>query len=164
MTVEHKDIGNTNLHEPLGALAASVGQTYVSDGAGSGTWKKITISELDANSIKGLNRLVMVMDVEDVTLETDYYLVVPLNCDILEVWLASDKVNAGPYTVAMSIGGVGVTNGTITVAGSGSAGDVDSIVPSGNNTIAAGAAIKFTVAGAPAGNSRAHITVFLDVA
>ena len=39
MSIEHKDIQEAGLHEPKGASTATVGETYVSDGAGSGTWK-----------------------------------------------------------------------------------------------------------------------------
>ena len=38
MTVQHKDIPNDGLHEPKGASTASIGQMYISDGAGSGSW------------------------------------------------------------------------------------------------------------------------------
>lgn len=41
MTVNHKDLTTTALHEPKDAHSASVDTTYVSDGAGSGTWQKI---------------------------------------------------------------------------------------------------------------------------
>ena len=38
MTVQHSVITDPDVHEPKGASTASVGQVYVSDGAGSGTW------------------------------------------------------------------------------------------------------------------------------
>ena len=41
MSIEHKNITDPNIHEPKGAAAASVGQVYVSNGAGSGTWKRL---------------------------------------------------------------------------------------------------------------------------
>lgn len=42
MATEHKDIAEVNLHEPKGASTASIGEVYVSDGAGSGTWARMT--------------------------------------------------------------------------------------------------------------------------
>ena len=36
--IEHKDIPEAQLHEPKGASTAQLGHTYVSDGAGGGTW------------------------------------------------------------------------------------------------------------------------------
>lgn len=38
MAIEHKDIPDAQLHEPKGAVSASSGEVYVSDGAGSGSW------------------------------------------------------------------------------------------------------------------------------
>ena len=38
MTIQHKAIANAELHEPKDVSAATVGQVYVADGAGSGDW------------------------------------------------------------------------------------------------------------------------------
>jgi hypothetical protein len=38
MTLEHKNIADPDIHEPKGVGAASAGQVYVADGAGSGSW------------------------------------------------------------------------------------------------------------------------------
>lgn len=39
--VEHVNIDDPNIHEPKGASTATVGQVYVADGAGSGSWEKL---------------------------------------------------------------------------------------------------------------------------
>ena len=39
MAVQHKNITDPDIHEPKGVASAAVGKVYVSDGAGSGTWK-----------------------------------------------------------------------------------------------------------------------------
>lgn len=39
MTIEHNTIGAGEIHEPKGIASATAGQTYIADGAGSGTWK-----------------------------------------------------------------------------------------------------------------------------
>lgn len=38
MATEHRNLTGASLHEPKGAYAASSGQVYISDGAGSGNW------------------------------------------------------------------------------------------------------------------------------
>lgn len=48
MTIEHKDITDAYLHEPKGVAAAVVNKVYVSDGAGSGTWQKVAIAQMDS--------------------------------------------------------------------------------------------------------------------
>lgn len=46
MTVEHKDIGDPNRHEPRGISTAASKTHYVANGAGSGTWQKTDSTEL----------------------------------------------------------------------------------------------------------------------
>jgi microcystin-dependent protein len=40
-TISHKNLTGSQLHEPKGASTATLGTTYVSDGAGSGTWQSV---------------------------------------------------------------------------------------------------------------------------
>jgi hypothetical protein len=48
--VAHKNLTGADLHEPKGADAATANHVYVADGAGSGTWQKVTSDSLDATS------------------------------------------------------------------------------------------------------------------
>lgn len=48
MAIEHINIPESGLHEPKGASTASSDTTYISDGAGSGSWRKV-----DADSMQG---------------------------------------------------------------------------------------------------------------
>jgi hypothetical protein len=41
MTIQHSLITDPNIHEPKGITTASINQTYVADGAGSGDWKNV---------------------------------------------------------------------------------------------------------------------------
>lgn len=43
--VKHSGLTGTDLHEPKGVAAAGLGQAYVSDNAGSGSWKQIATDE-----------------------------------------------------------------------------------------------------------------------
>lgn len=50
----HKDLTGADLHEPKGVSAATSGQVYMADGAGSGSWTTLTIpSGLFSISIAG---------------------------------------------------------------------------------------------------------------
>lgn len=42
MTINHKDITGNQLHEPKGVETASIGDVYIADGAGSGSWASPT--------------------------------------------------------------------------------------------------------------------------
>lgn len=46
-TIQHKDIADTESHEPKNISTATAGQLYVADGAGSGDWAKLTENEMD---------------------------------------------------------------------------------------------------------------------
>jgi hypothetical protein len=56
---EHKDLPDNQLHEPKGVAAASINTAYVANGAGSGTWKKIGISQLDTTGWYNINKISM---------------------------------------------------------------------------------------------------------
>lgn len=42
----HKDLPDSQLHEPKGIVSATVGKVYVANGSGSGTWKLLTSTEV----------------------------------------------------------------------------------------------------------------------
>lgn len=48
MTIQHSAIPDGQIHEPKGASTATSGQVYVSNGAGSGIWKRV-----DSNTLLG---------------------------------------------------------------------------------------------------------------
>lgn len=50
MAIEHKNIADPNIHEPKGASTAVNKTVYISDGAGSGSWSKITKSSLNSEA------------------------------------------------------------------------------------------------------------------
>lgn len=53
--VSHANLTGANLHEPKGASSATSGQVYASNGAGSGTWKKLNDVDNMDYSVKGKN-------------------------------------------------------------------------------------------------------------
>ena len=44
MATQHSAIPDAERHEPKGASTANAGEAYISDGAGSGTWKPVQVS------------------------------------------------------------------------------------------------------------------------
>ena len=53
MSVEHKNITDSNIHEPKGASTAAASRVYISDGAGSGSWSKVGASVLEGIDTDG---------------------------------------------------------------------------------------------------------------
>jgi hypothetical protein len=52
-TVQHSAITDPNIHEPKGVAAATVNKVYVSNGTGSGTWKKLSPPQLSGLTTNG---------------------------------------------------------------------------------------------------------------
>lgn len=63
--IEHRNIPDSELHEPKGASTALVGQVYISDGAGSGSWQ--IPPSVDPTNIS-INRLI---DAESVSVSQE---------------------------------------------------------------------------------------------
>lgn len=66
MTVEHAALTGASLHEPKGVAAAAANTVYVADGVGSGTWQKITASQLSGTGNAWVN-VIIVADVKATT-------------------------------------------------------------------------------------------------
>lgn len=63
MAIEHKDIVDAQRHEPKGASTALSSTVYISNGAGSGVWRKIDASEIEGiGSDGGVAGLTVVSD------------------------------------------------------------------------------------------------------
>ena len=165
MTVNHKDLTTTALHEPKGAHSASASTTYVANGSGSGTWQKISTSEIDA-SFKSNNKIILNLCIDDISTATSHFIVSPIAGDIEKIWSVLDQAIATPdTTLTAEIGGPAVTNGAITIAHSGSAaGTVDSATPSGQKTLTAGQPIEIVCGGQTnTSNARCRLSIVVDV-
>lgn len=152
MAIEHDAIPNAELHEPKGVSAATSGQVYVADGAGSGAW----------TTKNYYDKVYITADHDDLDTTSAHYIVSPVAGMITKIWSVLDGAIATADTVlTASIGGVNLTNGTITIAYSGSAaGDVDSCTPTANNAVSAGTAIKIVSDGATTtSGAHAHLTL-----
>lgn len=63
MAIQHKDIPNSELHEPKGVSSAVLDTVYVANGAGGGSWKKIgSTSLLNSTGDGGVSGLVVRTD------------------------------------------------------------------------------------------------------
>lgn len=103
-------------------------------------------------------------DIADGSADATYYLVSPVAGDISKIYTVIDGVvSTADITVTAKIGNTGVTNGVVTITQSGSAaGDVDSATPSAANTVTAGQAMNFVVAGGGSGGApRIHVVVMI---
>jgi hypothetical protein len=111
-----------------------------------------------------LNQYAINLDIADGSADADYYVVCPHAGDVAKIYSVIDgTVGTADITLTPYIGATPITNGAITITQSGSgAGDIDSATPTAANTVTAGQAIKFTVAGGGSGGSpRIHLTALI---
>ena len=81
----------------------------------------------------------------------------------IDTILVGGALATGNATITAAIGGVGVTNGVVTITQSGSgAGDKDLAEPSALNVVAAGDTITLTVGGSATGDRTANVMVTIE--
>ncbi len=121
--VNHSSLTDPYLHEPKGAAAATSGDVYVADGAGSGTWEDH-------------RRSVFNVHIHDISIASSIYLPIPFAGTVSRVTSCIEGAIAGADLVLTVKNSSAATMGTVTVTQSGSAaGDVDFTNPSSNNTV-----------------------------
>lgn len=161
-TAAHSTITDPYIHEPKGAAAAAANKTYVSNGSGSGTWKKITTSELDATSIFNTNKETLTFRFTDLSTPSSQYLVLPYACTVTQIYGALQGVIITADTIFTFRNSAGASMGTMTVAFSGSAaGDMDSLTPASNNTFTAGQVMKIDSDGGSANTVDEYLTILI---
>jgi len=164
--VQHANLTGAELHEPKGVAGASVNTLYVANGSGSGTWQKVTATQIDATTVNNLNKVVLNVHHDNLSTTSSRFVVAPIAGTIIAIYSVIDSSIATADTVlSFEIGGVAVTNGNITITQSGSAaGDVDSSTPTGNNTVSAGQAIEvISNGGTTTSSAHANISIVIDV-
>lgn len=163
MTI-HRDLADSELHEPKGVAGASAGEVYVADGAGSGAWtdaaslEPIGIAGAGANEIyvadgagsgtmtalatvvaanESANIVHLTGVISDVS--TAGFILIPIveDCTVNSVTTAlSGAITVADATISVTRGGDAASLGNITVAFTGSAeGDIDTLTPASNNTL-----------------------------
>ena len=71
MPIEHKNITDPNIHEPLGVATADSGDMYVANGAGSGTWQKSSMNAHGEMTVTNNTTATVITAAADATLNTD---------------------------------------------------------------------------------------------
>jgi copper homeostasis protein CutC len=123
----------------------------------------LAVNGLTASAAE-LNETFLHLDIPDGSADATHFLVAPHAGDITKIYTVIDgAVSTADITVTAKIGATGITNGVVTIATAGSAaGDVDSATPTAANTVTAGQAVNFVVAGGGSGGSpRIHLVAVL---
>ena len=164
--VQHNTMTGSDLHEPKGVGSASANTLYVANGSGSGTWQKVSTTEV-GTSIKNVNKVVLNITLDDLSTAESHYIVSPIAGDIEKIWTVIDgAIATGNVIITAKIETTPVTNGAVTINYSGSsAGTVDFIIPTGAKTVTAGQAIELAGdGGTDTSGAHAHVSILMDVA
>ena len=155
----HSALTGSELHENKGVAAAS--NNTVATAASSATvWQKVNSNMIDTASIFDTNRGVISAVIDDVSTAGTVYIVFPFAVTINKIRTVLGGAITGADSVITVRNHSGGSMGTLTIANSGSAaGDIDSLNPSSNNTIAADNKMSIETDGASTGAQKLYITV-----
>ncbi len=159
MTIQHVNIPDGKRHEPKGISTAALGEVYVANGAGGGTWDNILADVNNANLIP------IYVSITDISTPGSVWVVNPIAGDIYKIYVVLDGTIATANSIVTAeINGVLVSGSAVTCTAAGStAGSVFSATPSGTNTVGAGGVIEIITDGGSSNTVRANVTILMDV-
>lgn len=155
MTIEHVNATDPDIHEPKGVAAASAGQAYLANGAGSGTW----------TTLASANKVLLVKEMTNISTAGSYWVVPGIAGTITQIHsILESAIGTADAAITFEINGTPITNGGLTIAYTGSAaGDKDVATPTANNTISATDAIELITDGASTTTAKLTVTFEIDV-
>ncbi len=149
MATAHSALTGAELHEPKGASGASSNQTYVSNGAGSGSWSepepkgaigetagKVYVSDGSNSGAWTARFYTITGTIADISTAETVYLAVPYSGNVVSVMgVLEGAIATADATITVKDNG-GNAMAAITVANAASAaGDVDSATPVSNQDV-----------------------------
>lgn len=116
----HANLTGADLHEPKGVATASANTVYGADGAGSGTWTKVTTNNLDTTSIVSVLQRFAFGVIADVSAASFILIPIPVNCTITGItYVLGNAITVADSIVTATNTGVGtISTTTITQAAS----------------------------------------------
>lgn len=175
MTTQHSTITDPQVHEPKGASSAAGNTVYVSDGAGSGGWSKVSLTQLNTTalyadidtqlnngSIPLTGKVLLTAKLDDVSTPGGFVLLpIPQNCSIVSFTSAiSGPITAGDAIITYKNGGVTLGTSTISFGGS-SKGNTYTFTPGSNQDLVAPTFIEVSTDGGSSDSASLYITVLL---
>ena len=145
----HSALTGTDLHEPKGVAAAAAGKVYLSDGLGSGSWV--------------VPPYTLTTRLDDVSTASTVYIPIPFAGTVTKVvTVLEGSLTTANATVTVK-NAAGSSMGTLTITQSGSAaGDIDTLTPASNNTVANDSRISVETDGASDTTRKLFVTVYIQ--
>lgn len=159
----HDELTENDLHENKGVSTAA-DNTVASATTNATVWRKVNANMIDTTTIFNINETLVTASIADVSTAETIYVVFPFAVTIAKISTVLHGAITGADAVLTARNHSGGSMGTITVANSGSAaGDIDSLTPASNNTIAANEKMSIETDGASTGAQKLSITIFATV-
>lgn len=159
----HADLTGADLHEPKGIAGTAANLTYISDGLGSGVWRKTGLSDIDTVSVLTLNQLIVTVKVTDIASPSVVVVPIPFNCTLVSATSCiTGAISGADSTLTFTRAGA-ATIGTIVIDDLGSGeGILDNLSAPVNNTFTGPSWLKIASDGAPTGGtSDAYVMITL---
>lgn len=162
MSVEHKDLSGSSVHEPKGIATAATNTVYTADGSGSGTWSD------PVGSINNKNLLFLAVKMDDISSASSVFIPVPLASKVTKITVVTDAAYTGTNVITAQVvpsgssTGTSVTGISISCVGT-NANTVSSGTSSSNNALGLTDTLKITSDGGGATASTATLVITLDV-
>lgn len=158
----HRNLTGSNLHQPKGADSASANTCVIADGIGGTSWAKVSASNIDATSIKNVNKYVTTSQFTDISTSDFILIPCPDACTFVKsTIIISNAITSADSTVTFTNSVGPATIGTLTIANAASAeGTIFTFTASANNTMTAGSYVKIATDGVS--STAAKATVFCN--
>lgn len=158
--LEHSTLTTSQVHEPKHITSASTGDTgkvITPSSTSGGTSELRYLVESEITSKKDYLQTTLT----DISTASSVYIVAPFAGTITKIYTAlQGAIITADSVITVSIGGVAVTGGTVTVAFTASAaGDIDSATPSAANTFTEGQLIRIQTDGGSANTVALTVTL-----
>ena len=145
--VEHSALTGSDLHEPKALAGQTAGKVYVSNGSNSGAWTA--------------RQDLITVHIQNISTATDIYVPIINAGTVSKLQTVTSAAIAGSDLIITAYNSSSASMGNLTVTQAGSAaGDVDVLLPTSNNTVAAGSYIRINGNGGP----NSHVDVMLLIA
>jgi len=156
MPIEHADLTGDQLHEPKGVEGASLGDIYVANGTGSGTW------ENPLESIYNRNQYAMEQRFDDLAAAGSIYFNTPFKSEINRLNIILYGPVDADTAITIYIGGVLFADSLTLAAAGSAAGQVKSLSVTTPHTVSANTVIQITSDGAATASVRGEVQLVLE--
>lgn len=159
---DHKDLTGADLHEPKGIESASANTAYFASGSGTGSWRKITRSDLNTTQFWP-NQFTLTTVIADISTAETVLVAVPYTSTLVRVVgvLGGAITDANAVVTLLQNGGSTISTLTVNYTSSAKGNDLVAS-PTSNNTFIAGDFVEISTDGSSTGATPYVLTLVFE--